>query len=78
MAGAFSPGGGTVLPTIAEDLLTKPYVRVVCRKMWDILVNLLLHRTTSYELELYEMVTERNYAMVLARHRINLLAISIL
>ena len=70
MAGAFSRGG-TVSPTVAEDLFTMP---PVCAEKEGIsCIGLYL----NLSVELYEMEPERNYATVLARHRIDLLAISV-
>ena len=72
MAGAFSRGG-TVSPTVAEDLFTMPPVCCMAEKEGISCIGL-YH---NLSIELHEMKPERNYAMVLARHRIDLLAISV-
>ena len=73
MAGTFSRGG-TVSPTVAEDLFTMPPVCLFCAEKEGIYcIGLYL----NLSVELYEMEPERNYAMVLGSHRIDLLAISV-
>ena len=65
MAGAFSRGG-TVSPTVAEDLFTFYYAtRLLCADKEGIsCIGLLL----NLRIELLEITPARNYAMVSASH----------
>ena len=72
MAGAFSRGG-TFSPTVAEDHIMRCRCNVEKRRGY-ICIELFL----DSRIELYEMVTERNYAIVLARHRLDLLASAVI
>ena len=76
MASALFSRGGTVSPTVAEDffILCRPFVDLCAEKEGISCIGLYLNLSA---VELYEMESERNYAMVLARHRIDLLAISV-